>query len=178
MKIKNPKLYWDMLADKNKDKECSVLSKDFYEHLSLVDSKPQRGELREEVSSDHIWSYFILSSGIIPKNGFTCLIVPIYKGNEDIEECINYQGITLLICFGKLFWYTECKVVCFVTIIAFWRKTGQIFEIGTPWLIIYLHLNMLWSCFALRKWTCSIVSLSIVKHLICYGEMHSGLNFR
>ena len=45
----------------------------------------------------------VLDSGIIPEQWVQGMIIPIYKGKGDREQCDNYRGITLLSCLGKLF---------------------------------------------------------------------------
>jgi hypothetical protein len=45
----------------------------------------------------------VLNDGIVPEDWLVGLILPIYKGKGDKNNCDNYRGITLLSCLGKLF---------------------------------------------------------------------------
>ena len=45
----------------------------------------------------------IWSSGVIPTDWKRGLIVPIWKGKGDTQECNNYRGVTLLSVPGKVF---------------------------------------------------------------------------
>jgi hypothetical protein len=54
---------------------------------------------------DFLVKYFnlILSTGIIPDDWTTGVVVPLYKKKGDPNNPDNYRGITLLSCMGKLF---------------------------------------------------------------------------
>ena len=45
----------------------------------------------------------VLDTGIVPEQWVQGIIIPIYKGKGDTDQCDNYRGITLLSCVGKVF---------------------------------------------------------------------------
>ena len=45
----------------------------------------------------------VLDSGVVPEQWVQGIIIPIYKGKGDTDQCDNYRGITLLSCVGKAF---------------------------------------------------------------------------
>ena len=42
------------------------------------------------------------NTGIIPTDWMRGLIVPLWKGKDDRQDCINYRGVTLLSVLGKV----------------------------------------------------------------------------
>ena len=42
-------------------------------------------------------------SGVVPENWRYVVIVPLYKGKGEKNECENYRGISLLSVVGKIY---------------------------------------------------------------------------
>ena len=42
-------------------------------------------------------------NGVVPEDGGSAVIVPLYKGKDERNECKNYKGISLLSVVGKIY---------------------------------------------------------------------------
>ena len=51
----------------------------------------------------HAILYSAWNTGIIPTDWKRGLVVPLWKGKGDCQDCNNYRGVTLLSVLGKVF---------------------------------------------------------------------------
>ena len=45
----------------------------------------------------------VFESGVVPEDGKSAVIVPLYKGKGEMTECKNYRGISFLSVVGKIY---------------------------------------------------------------------------
>lgn len=119
----------------------------------------------------------VLDTGIVPEQWVQGIIIPIYKGKGDTDQCDNYRGITLLSCVGKVFTsilnkrlttFIEDNHILLANQAGFRKKHSTLDHCFVLKSLIDLFFNSengyMWRLSTTKK------------HLTVFGEMASGIN--